>query len=88
VNYTYSVADEYQRAFSALPIWLQEQTLDELELLLDHPEQLIVRGGDGLAVHDFVRKTGNTSHLVFLTVRPDPAAGTLALLRLGHLERR
>ena len=87
MNYTYSAADEYKLAFSALPIWLQEQILDELELLLAHPEQLIVRGGEGLAVHDFVRKREDTSHLVFLTIRPDPASGTLALLRLGHLER-
>jgi hypothetical protein len=88
VNYTYSATDDYKQAFFALPIWLQEEILDELERLLAHPERLIVRGGDGLAVHDFARKTANVSHLVFLTIRPDGVSGILNLLRLGHVERQ
>lgn len=87
MNYTYNAAAEYNRAFSQLPLWLQEETLDELELLLAHPERLVARGGDGLAVHDFARKDGNESHLIFLTIRPDAKAGILNLVRLGHVTR-
>ena len=87
MSYTYLPSAEFQASMELLPAWLQEETLDELEYLLANPKKLIVRPGNDLAFHDFVRSFSGKVHYVFLSVQPDHAAKILTLVSLGHVER-
>jgi hypothetical protein len=84
VSYSLSLAADASRALASLEAWLQEETLDEIERLLHNPEQLTVRHGDVVAIHDFTRTHAGRTHYVFLTVRPDHPNRRLDVLRLGH----
>jgi hypothetical protein len=88
VSYTYLPSAEFQASMGLLPAWLQEETLDELEYLLANPKKLIVRAGNDLAVHDFVRGVSGKVHYVFLGVRPDHTAEILTFKEAGTCWRR
>ena len=85
MSYSYTLSDDFRSGFVALPFWIQEDILDELEVLLANPSQLIVRQGSDLAVHDFTRTRGGVVHYVFLTIQPDFAGENLLLVRVGHV---
>jgi hypothetical protein len=88
VSYTLFVDPRARAAFATLEIWLQEETLDEIERLLADPNALRLRRGEDIAVHDFKRARSGTEHYVFLTIRTDRAASRLEILTLGHVAKQ
>lgn len=87
MSYSLSLAADARAALSSLDLWLQEETLDEIEGLLKAPAQLGERPGDPVAVHDFIRVRAERTHYVFLTLRADHGARQLDVLSIGHVER-
>jgi hypothetical protein len=52
-----------------LPPMLQEETLDEIESLVDDPTRLVFRGAARIAIHDFVRFYAGQKYTVFIKVQ-------------------
>lgn len=67
-----------------LPPMLQEETLDEIESLVDDPTRLVFRGAARIAIHDFVRFYAGHKYTVFVRVQRDNAANLLRLRTIGH----
>jgi len=65
-----------------MEIWLQEETLDELDRLAADPPAP-ARHLAGAAVHDFVRERGHERFYVFITVIPDRANMALRVSEIG-----
>lgn len=86
MSYSLIVSPEYQSAFLALPIWLQEETLDEIDRLVVAPAQIYPQSLKDV-VFDFVRSFDGKTHYIFLTIRPDHAARFVEMISLGHFER-
>jgi len=70
-----------------LEIWLQEETLDELEKIAENP-QLLRRRRESQAVFDFTRVHDSGFHYVFLEVEPRDEQQVLFVLTVGHFVRR
>ena len=79
--------DDALRSFREIDIWLQEETLDDLEELGQHPERLRPRLDLSTSVYDLVRRRDKRVDYVFLIVDRDDEAGVLRILRLGHVVR-
>jgi len=75
--------DELRR----LPVWLQEETLDEIEGIAEAPTRLVRRGRSPASVFDFTATRPRETHYVFMTLEPDPPANVLRVLTLGHYAR-
>ena len=87
MSYSLSVAADARAALASLELWLQEQTLDEIERVLHEPSLLVPRRGEELVIHDFTRAHAGRTHYVFLTIRPDHPAASLEVLAIGHFAR-
>lgn len=87
MSYSLSVAPKARAALATLDPWLAEETLDEIEKLLDDPRAFLVPAKGATAVHDFVRQSGRETHYIFLTIRLDMFHESLEVLSLGHVQR-
>lgn len=84
MSYSLIVTHKYQAAFASLPIWLQEETLDETELLLTAGAQIRHRPGEPYVIRDFTRLVGGRIYYVFLTIAADHAAEELTMVDVGY----
>jgi hypothetical protein len=83
VSYSLRVVPDAQSALVSLDPTLQEETLDEIELRLLHPDRLVPRAGESLIIFDFTRIISDRTHYVFLTLRADHGARMQKELDLG-----
>lgn len=67
--------------FHRLDVWLQEDTLDELDRVAADPPARRTRTGD--LVHDFVRQRNGSTYYVFITIRPDAGSRVLRVKSIG-----
>ena len=81
MSYALEFTDPAREDFQRLDLWLQEETLDELDLLAANPPARRTRVGD--LVHDFVRRQGDATVYVFVTVWPDIANRLLRVKAIG-----
>jgi hypothetical protein len=82
VSYALRFADKAIVGLQALEPWLQEETLDEIDRLVDAPPT-ILRRRTGSYVLDVVRDRGSNRFYVFVTVfRESPQV--LQISEIGH----
>jgi hypothetical protein len=82
VSFTLALGDEAIEGLHALEIWLQEETLDELELLASNPPARR-RGHTTAAVHDFKRERRGVTYYVFLTYRLNATTHVIHVRTIG-----
>src|SRR5258708_4966306 len=82
VSNTYELTDRAWADFKKLDIWLQEETLDEIEIVAANPSSLKARLQRN-AVHDFVRVHGGRQYYVFVTIVSDASAGRFLIKEIG-----
>ena len=71
------------RGFNRLEIWLQEATLDVLEILLADPTLLNFGLMDESKVYDFKIDTGGLRHYVFITIRLDARRMVMRIMNIA-----
>jgi hypothetical protein len=81
VSYALELTEPSRSDLRHLEFWLQEETLDEIELLAAHPPAKSRRTGDW--VRDFVRRRGGKTFYVFITSWPDHNAQVVRIKRIG-----
>jgi hypothetical protein len=86
VSYSLIVTAKYQSEFSALPIWLQEETLDEIDKLLEFPAQTCPKSLEEV-VFDFVRSSEGKTHYIFITLVPDHGDESVEMRSLGYFAK-
>lgn len=86
MSYAYKLSKRALAGMSRIPIWLQEETLDELDLLADRPPISGRRIGEAI-IHDFVRDRGPDRFYVFITIFPDAATLLLRISDVGSYSR-
>jgi len=82
VSYALRFTERGSADLNRLEIWLQEETLDELDKVAADPPAPNRRLA-GAAVYDFVRERGQNRFYVFVTVLTDVAARELRILEIG-----
>ena len=82
MSYNYELTDRAWADFKNLDLWLQEETLDELEIVAANPSMLRVRLYRN-AVHDFVRIHAGRQFYVFITIFPDARSSRLLIREIG-----
>ena len=83
MSYIPDFLPDAEAGFESLEIWLQEETLDEMEKLLAKPETLNFDITDTLKVFDFKRDRAGVRHVVFLTIRLDSRFMVMKVVELG-----
>ena len=86
MSYTYEFGEAALAQFRALDPWLAEETLDELESLLQNPP-LTRRRIAGMVVHDFSRIRGTDIAYVFLTIVVNRERSVLYIRSVGSYSR-
>lgn len=81
MSYGLEFTDPARSDLRQLEPWLQEETLDEIDLLTGHPPVKSRRTGD--RVCDFVRRRENRTYYVFITIWPDERKNVLRIQRIG-----
>jgi len=82
VSYGYMLSERALAGLRKMELWLQEETLDELDRLTAQQPFPGRRIGE-LIVRDFVRERGTNRHYVFLTLFPNAPAQTLTVSNIG-----
>jgi len=87
VSYALEYSREANEARHLLPIWLQEETIDEIDRLCDdeaamRAAEIAKRRKSKYVVFDFVRLQGLIRHYVFLTIDVAPLFQTPPILRI------
>jgi hypothetical protein len=86
VSYTYQLTDRAVADLKKLNTWLQEETLDEIEVVTSNPTSLAKRL-QGAAVHDFVRKWEGNVIYVFITIIINDSSEILWIREIGSYQR-
>jgi plasmid stabilization system protein ParE len=87
VSYVLAFSRRALEDLRQLPVWLQEETLDQIERIAEDPSRLVRRGRLPTSVFDFIATRPPETHYIFLTLEPDPPANVLRVLTLGHHAR-
>lgn len=87
MSYAMDLSAEARLGLAKLPIEIQEEVLDLLEVLADQPALLVPRGAAPDVVHDFTKLAGNLKHYVFVLVQADRSASVLHVKAIGHAAR-
>ena len=82
MSYVLAFTDRALDDLRGLDIWLQEETLDELDRLAETPP-LPRRRHLGAVVHDIVRERNECRYYVFISLLPDAATNELRVIELG-----
>jgi hypothetical protein len=77
-----ALGDDAIEGLHALEIWLQEETLDELEALASNPPARR-RGHTTAAVHDFKRERNGLTYYVFITYRLNAVTRVIHVRTIG-----
>lgn len=72
-----------KQAFGRLPIWLQEEILDEVEKLLNRPELLGFGIMDVSKIYDFTLDRGGFRNYIFLTITLDSRRMVMKIRKIG-----
>ena len=87
MSFELAFTDRALDGLKRLEIWLQEETLDELDRIAADPPDPNPHLA-GAAICDFVRQRGTEKHYVFITVIPDANSGRLQISEIGGYIRR
>lgn len=88
MSYALALSDKARDSLRQLPVWLQEETLDELDRLADGGVPLPPRRDNSrLVVHDLVRERIAEKHYVFLTLESGGPTNVLTVWAIGHTFR-
>jgi hypothetical protein len=82
-----AIGEQARAALLRLDPWPQEEILDELDRLAEHPGQLRRGGASPVSIADLTRDREGQRHYVFLSIETDPATRTLAVVDVGHHSR-
>ena len=83
MSYALAFTDRALDDLRGLELWLQEETLDELDELAANPPAVSRRRHLAAVVHDFVRERSGKRYYVFLTLGPDESSKQLRIMELG-----
>jgi hypothetical protein len=87
VSYALAVAPDATADLRRLEPWLQEETLDELELVLTDPSILPALSLDKHASYTFSREASGVEHNVTMIFTRNDTSKTLALLGVDDKQR-
>lgn len=82
MSYAYTLSDRALAGLRKMEIWLQEETLDELDRIASLPKLPGRRIGQAI-VFDFVRERSAGRAYVFITVFPDEMSRVLRVTDIG-----
>ena len=83
MSWAWALNEQSRAALLRLDIWLQEETLDELDRLAERPGQLRRSGASPVCIADFVRDQDQQRHYVFLSIELNPSSRTLEVIDVG-----
>jgi len=86
VGYGLELTDPARDGLRELDLWLQEETLDELDALAATPPPRRRRVGG--FIHDFVRSHEGSIYYVFVTAYRDDSNQVLRIDSIGRFVRR
>jgi hypothetical protein len=87
VSWAWALNEQSRAALLRLDVWLQEETLDELDRLAERPGQLRRSGTSPICVADFTRDHGHERHYVFLSIELNPSARSLEVVGIATYSR-
>lgn len=82
MSYAYTLSERARAGLKKMDLWLQEETLDELDRIAAGPQLIGRRVGEAV-VRDFVRDRGDQRVYVFISLFPNEGAQTLQVSDIG-----
>ena len=82
MSYAYTLSERARAGLAKMDVWLQEDTLDELDQIAARPKLQGRRIGEGV-VFDFVRDRGTERAYVFITAFPDEQSHLMQVRDIG-----
>jgi hypothetical protein len=83
VSWAWAFSEQARAALLRLDVWLQEETLDELDRLAESPGQLRRGGASPVGIADFIRDHGPQRYYVFLSIELNPSTRVLEVIAIG-----
>ena len=84
MSYALAIAGDARLDWRALELWLQEETIDEIDNLAGDLTLPYATNPDGESVYSFVRSSRGARHYIALTFRRDDAARKIIVLGISH----
>ena len=82
MSWALNLAGDARRDFSRLDIWLQEEVLDEIDLLLEGADEVELRAG----THEVLRTRRGVSHNLILYLSYGDETHTLTVLDILYAD--